>query len=341
MVLASPEQGVDLSDYDSMILQLRSEGPSDAPWRIYLRNYDPAYSRLEDPVSHKVNAILFDSTQYPGRVEVPLTLFTPTTWWLTDYQIPLMQQGRDLSRVFAIELATGSNALPGHYRLKLEELTFQGPWLSPSLFYRALFMVWSITIIMLLLMDYAGMRRRLQKASHNAHLAMLRNQNLEQEYRMAADQVRHDPLTGALSRSEGEALLAQHSGEMIVIFIDIDHFKQINDGYGHPVGDEVIKCLVSELLLHLGQEVSLCRWGGEEFVLLVPERPLSWGETLAEHLRKVLAEGRGWPQDLRVSASFGVAARRRQEPLPQTLARADDALYQAKRDGRNRVVVAH
>lgn len=251
ITLASPELGIDLSDYDNLILQLAGEGPSNAAWRIYLRNYHPDYSRDGDPVSHKVNAILFDPGQYPGRVEVPLKLFTPATWWLTDYDIPLMQQGQDLSRVFAIELATGSGAAPGHYRLKVETLLFEGPWMPPSLFYRALFIGWSLAVISLLLMDYLGMRRRLVKMSRQARQTMARNRDLELEYRMASNQVRYDPLTGALSRYEGESRLVHHDGEMTLVFIDIDHFKQINDSQGHPVGDEVLKCLVSELLLQL------------------------------------------------------------------------------------------
>ena len=229
ITLTPPEQGIDLSDYESLILQLEGEGPSDASWRIYLRNYHPDYSRADDPVSHKVNAILFDPGRYPGRAEVPLKLFTPTTWWLTDYDIPLMQQGQDLSRVFAIELATGSEATPGHYRLKVETLTFEGPWMSPTLFYRALFIGWSLAVTSLLLMDYLGMRRRLVRISKQARQTRQRNQDLELEYRMISNQVRYDPLTGALSRYEGESRLVHHDGEMTLVFIDIDHFKQIND----------------------------------------------------------------------------------------------------------------
>ncbi|WP_254204322.1 GGDEF domain-containing protein [Aeromonas sp. FDAARGOS 1415] len=340
ITLASPELGIDLSDYDNLILQLAGEGPSNAAWRIYLRNYHPDYSRDGDPVSHKVNAILFDPGQYPGRVEVPLKLFTPATWWLTDYDIPLMQQGQDLSRVFAIELATGSGAAPGHYRLKVETLLFEGPWMPPSLFYRALFIGWSLAVISLLLMDYLGMRRRLAKMSRQARQTMARNRDLELEYRMASNQVRYDPLTGALSRYEGESRLVHHDGEMTLVFIDIDHFKQINDSQGHPVGDEVLKCLVSELLLQLEEGDMLCRWGGEEFVLLLPGRSLVWGQALAERLRLAVAGSRNWPNGVAVTASFGVASRQPDEPMSKTLQRADMALYRAKGAGRNRVEVA-
>lgn len=339
LTLSTPEQGLDLSGYDSMIIRLQGEGPTNSPWRIYLRNYHPDYSIADDPVSHKVNGIMFDPAQYPGRVEVPLSLFTPTTWWLTDYDIPLLQQGQDLTRVFAIELATGSGVVPGHYRLRVEEMLFRGYWMTPALFYRGLFLGWSCIVIALLL-DYVGMRRRLQAVSLHARQTMQRNQDLEEEFRIAADLVRHDPLTGALSRSEGERRLNGLEGKLVVIFIDIDRFKQINDGYGHSVGDEVLKSLVSELQFQLPHEVSLCRWGGEEFVLLASGRPLSWGAELADRLRSQIDQYQEWPEGLQVTASFGVAEREEPESWQQTLARADEALYQAKRGGRNRVAVA-
>ena len=131
-----------------------------------------------------------------------------------------------------------------------------------------------------------------------------------------------------------------HDGEMTLVFIDIDHFKQINDSQGHPVGDEVLKCLVSELLLQLEEGDMLCRWGGEEFVLLLPGRSLVWGQALAERLRLAVAGSRNWPNGVAVTASFGVASRQPDEPMSKTLQRADMALYRAKGAGRNRVEVA-
>lgn len=338
ITLAAPEQGLDLSGYETMRIQLQAKGADDLPWRIYLRNYHPAYSRSDDPVSHKVNSILLDLQAYPGEVEIPLSLFTPATWWLTDYEIPLLQQGRDLSRVFAIEVATGSGAPAGHYRLKVESLSFHGPWLPASTFYRGLMVLWFFSLLAMLAMDYSGMRRRLARASERERLSRQRNRELEQVCRLASDEARYDRLTGAASRSQGEQLLAEWR-EGSLIFIDLDHFKGINDSHGHAVGDEVLKTLVSELGYCLEEGVTLCRWGGEEFVVLAPLRPLSWGEALAERMRRVVATSSQWPLGLRVTASFGVAECGPQEPVEEALKRADRALYRAKDGGRNRVEV--
>ncbi|MFR9721519.1 GGDEF domain-containing protein [Aeromonas diversa] len=337
ITLTPPEKGIDLSGYEALRVKLQAQGAADLPWRIYLRNYHPAYSRPTDPVSHKVNAILLDLQAYPGEVEIPLTLFTPATWWLTDYEIPLMQQGRDISRVFAIEIATGSGAPAGRYHLKVESLSFHGPWLPASTFYRSLMLFWFLSLLAMLVLDYSGMRQRLARVSERERLSRQRNRELEQFYRLASDEARYDRLTGAVSRSEGERLLTEWQ-EGVLIFIDIDHFKRINDSRGHAVGDEVLKSLVSELTYCLEEGSTLCRWGGEEFVVLAPARPLFWGVALAEQMRKTLSSSSLWPDGLRVTASFGVAEGRPGEPVEELLRRADLALYQAKNKGRNRVV---
>ncbi|WP_439839821.1 GGDEF domain-containing protein [Aeromonas caviae] len=147
-------------------------------------------------------------------------------------------------------------------------------------------------------------------------------------------------MTGALNRLGGEKLLGE-LGEMPLsfIYIDIDHFKGVNDGHGHPVGDEVLKHMVSELLRHCDSLCRLVRWGGEEFVLVCLHYDEGRAAALAERLRGALEGYRHWPLGLGITASFGVAERRK-DSLEQALKRADEALYQAKQNGRNRVEVA-
>ena len=161
---------------------------------------------------------------------------------------------------------------------------------------------------------------------------------------------RHDALTGLLNRrAMEEALAAQvqrsrRSGEsFVVMMLDLDHFKRINDQHGHAVGDLALKH-VSQLLSRTMREADrLARFGGEEFVMLMPAATLAQAEPVAERLRDLLAttplvhEAAQAP----LSVSVGVAAwRGGEDDASRLLSRADAALFQAKVQGRNRVVSA-
>jgi diguanylate cyclase (GGDEF)-like protein len=159
---------------------------------------------------------------------------------------------------------------------------------------------------------------------------------------------RHDSLTGLLNRRAMEELLFAQVQRSVrgresfaVMMLDLDHFKRVNDHYGHAVGDQALKH-VAQLLRGSVREVdSLARFGGEEFVVLMPGASLAQAQPIAERLRErlyatplVCAE-----TTVPLSISIGIAQwRGGGEDLSQLLVRADTALFQAKGQGRNRVV---
>ncbi|MEM7018988.1 MAG: diguanylate cyclase [Pseudomonadota bacterium] len=135
-------------------------------------------------------------------------------------------------------------------------------------------------------------------------------------------------------------LAARHTQPLSLIFTDIDHFKRINDTYGHAAGDEILKT-VADTLRNTARETDIAgRIGGEEFVLLLPNTPQADAAQLAERLRLAIAEldVSYQAQPLSLTASFGVAALMPDNTLENLLSRADAALYEAKSSGRNRVV---
>lgn len=163
-------------------------------------------------------------------------------------------------------------------------------------------------------------------------------------------QARRDGLTDIFNRqhfvSEAEQQLqyCRKSGrEACLVLIDLDHFKAVNDTYGHAVGDRVLKRAVAACQAHLHSTDILGRLGGEEFGIVLPECTLEQVLGRAEQIRLAIVEVvRGdAADDICVSASFGVASTTRSgHELRQLLIHADDALYQAKREGRNRVSVS-
>ncbi|KKX25720.1 diguanylate cyclase [Rhizobiaceae bacterium LC148] len=153
-----------------------------------------------------------------------------------------------------------------------------------------------------------------------------------------------DPLTGLLNRRGFDEIAIEHlhvsrTWPVSLIVIDIDHFKKVNDSFGHPVGDTVLTTF-SRLLLAAARHADVCgRLGGEEFLLLLPDCDAMGARTIAERLRtKVrLTSFNDLPRDWRVTVSIGIAEARRGEALSDLIARADEALYEAKRAGRDRV----
>lgn len=158
-----------------------------------------------------------------------------------------------------------------------------------------------------------------------------------------------DSLTGLLNRREGfrrmtaECSRAYRSGSpLCVMMLDIDHFKSINDTWGHQSGDNVLVALAGILKNTLRISDIVCRYGGEEFLVVLPETSLDNLKILAERLR-----GRVESQDfetdggkpLKVTISVGLAASHGEEDCDQLVGRADTALYRAKGNGRNRVCV--
>ena len=156
-------------------------------------------------------------------------------------------------------------------------------------------------------------------------------------------QAETDALTGVPNRrhlmtvAEHELARAQRYGGALALFmVDIDHFKTINDTFGHQAGDHVLIEIASRLRRSLRGSDMVARWGGEEFVVLLRDCALPDALRLAEDIRAAIAElPFGAMGSLTVSV--GVAEARASEDLTTWLERADQALYRAKRSGRNEV----
>lgn len=166
---------------------------------------------------------------------------------------------------------------------------------------------------------------------------------LELERRALLDQANRDPLTKTFNRRKLQDLLSDETARsdryrtpLSLVMLDIDHFKAINDGFGHDAGDAVLVELTARIGNTLRQVDRLARFGGEEFVVVAPGVGLEAAVELAERLRRTVAD-RDFAAVGRVTASFGVASHVPGEPGEATLSRADKALYRAKEGGRNKV----
>jgi len=175
---------------------------------------------------------------------------------------------------------------------------------------------------------------------------MTERKRIEDELRRLATT---DPLTGAFNRRHGQACLAEAfritegGGQRpAVLMLDIDHFKSINDRHGHDVGDAALCAVVAACRATLGETLPIVRWGGEEFLIVLPRTDADAAARTAQTLRHAIGDLRVRTSsgELGMTVSIGAALGRGDGP-DDLIHRADEALYAAKRSGRDRVVMAN
>lgn len=188
-------------------------------------------------------------------------------------------------------------------------------------------------------------RRQLEDANRQLED---RNDQLNQAIEQLNIAVMTDPLTGLHNRRymtqaiEQEKLRFKRTERPFALIIaDIDHFKVVNDTYGHECGDEVLKQVSRTILGLLREQDHVARWGGEEFLVMLPETGLKGAESVADKLRMAVAEtvAKGPDGGVKVTMTFGVAEFSNMVSVDEIIKNADNALYQGKETGRNKVVV--
>ena len=176
-----------------------------------------------------------------------------------------------------------------------------------------------------------------------------RVKQLEDEIRRLSDEVSTDPLTQVANRrgmmrafEVEQSRMERNGGTLAVALLDIDNFKRLNDQLGHQAGDEALKFLSSTVKGLLRPSDALARYGGEEFVILLPDTPLDEAQSAITRLQRQLSAQMFMHENQQVFITFsaGVTLFRSGEAIEATLDRADEALYEAKRTGKNRTCAA-
>lgn len=188
-----------------------------------------------------------------------------------------------------------------------------------------------------------GINAWYREAAAIRHALIHSVQLLQQKLGRLHEQAQSDPLTGLANRralSLTLDMLDKSGTAYAALALDIDHFKRVNDSFGHDAGDEALKQVATIIRQHSRANDLACRAGGEEFVLLLPDTPLENATAIAERIRESIAAAE-IPRVGRITISIGVACRSEAAQSPEVvLKRADDQLYRAKESGRNRVVTA-
>ena len=168
---------------------------------------------------------------------------------------------------------------------------------------------------------------------------------LKEKANLLEYQANHDKLTGLYNRNKFDDLYQKefkrakrYENDLSVVLFDIDNFKNVNDKYGHQVGDEVLK-EISRILQNNVREADICvRWGGEEFLVLLPQTSLDGAKIAAEKIRNAISQETITDKNLNITASFGVSIMNKTDNEDSLIARCDILLYEGKTSGKNIVI---
>ena len=342
--ISQDSKGIDLSEFDTITVEMAYSGPAKYIG-LNIRNYEPGLSTPKDMMSQKVIEAQF-APPANGIMTIPVKVLRIAPWWLDQRKVPMLRSDVRIDNVTSIDLSIGNRESPGPYRFELRALKFHGKWISQNQLLLLLIAVWIAVAIAWL--AYALYHFRTQLGRSTTRLALLSriNRALELEANELAGQVYNDSLTGALNREGLRDTLMnkwQQPGiadnPIAVVFVDLDHFKQVNDTHGHSVGDDVLRSFAKAVQKEIRASDKLVRWGGEEFLIVCPCTGADEAQGLADKLRHSI-NSHAWPCGLRLTASFGVTSLHTGEDFGDAIKRADGALYQAKSNGRNCVQMA-
>ena len=336
--------GKDISKYDSIFVWVKPRGEGTV--RLYMRGYDSTLYRPGDETSLKFNEIEFfplDET-YPA-VFVP-NEFRVASWWVAQNEVNVHRARVDLHNIPLIEIQTGTNAPLGYGTLEIRGFCFKGKKIAKENLVTALVAMWFVTFLIILIIRFFDYNRE-RNASKKKREELEKNlRALEIEKTEYEKSSKEDPLTGCLNRAGFSSILlreqenlSKNNSPVSFVILDIDHFKYINDSYGHNVGDEVLVNLTKLIQGKIRNTDALVRWGGEEFVILCGDTPIQNAQFLAEKLRMAI-ENSVLIKQQRVTCSFGIAEMIAGEDPKRLFERADKALYSSKENGRNRVTSA-
>ncbi len=340
--LSDTWSGLDLRDYSQMTIWGSYEGNAEFV-RIYFRNRHANYYVVGDPTSTKYNMVEIPVAELRNGITVNLKDFSVADWWLAHRKIALKDSHPEFNDIIYVEVQTGSQASGGIHKIQLKKITFRGNLISDENLYKGVVLLWSVLIFLLLLFRFIRLKLELNSnRSYQQELISI-NSFLNLQNKQFEDLAKTDQLTGLLNRIgirdalyDGLSDFKRSGTLMSFILCDIDHFKRINDSYGHDVGDQILKS-VAELFKNNSRSSDfLARWGGEEFILVCPNTDLQQAQVVAELLRKKL-DASELHQEEKITASFGVATIAKPD-LDGLFRSADLALYEAKDAGRNQVV---
>ncbi len=333
-----PPPSIDASGYEGLQVKIHYEGRADY-LRLHLGNRNPAHTLDGKLLADKYMAVLLRTEDLrAGPVYVSLQDFSVEAWWSVQNNPPRQMAAPEFGQLVMV----GVDPVEfGVHRIRVDEIKLIGDRISDRTYLMTLLLLWSGYLIFEGLFRYsrlAGSRR-----THEAEIRSLTGDALQLEEAKVQLKNRSitDPLTGVLNRTGAAERLHNRDGLAAgcgLMVIDIDHFKTLNDAYGHAAGDRILQEFAALISGAIRDGDLFARWGGEEFILLIENGTAQSLRSTAEKLRQQVANHRFLGDlSLQVTVSIGLAHTEGDDGFNALFKRADTALYRAKQR-RNTVV---
>ncbi|UPW18595.1 GGDEF domain-containing protein [Agarivorans sp. TSD2052] len=329
-------RNIDLSDYYQINVDIEYQGPNDE-LRFFMRGSDSTSGK--NLSNAKFMFTYFKDQELGQAASAQLNQFSIPAWWLDKFYQSREDFRLDFSNIKEISFDIPSNASDALYKITLNKIEAEGQWVSKQTLYGSIIAVWSCYFMAVLARYIYQQKRRLTQSIRT----------LEHDVDELKVTATIDQLTGVFNRrgllDKLEEKPLTEDNHYLFVF-DIDHFKLINDSYGHNNGDEVLRFFARQLSSAIRGQDLFARWGGEEFILLSQHQHEVDAFSFAERLRELiyqqdfLLSSKGKQQHIKLSMSVGLTKIDKEEAFNTAFNRADHALYQAKDSGRNRSKLA-
>jgi len=335
--------GVDFTPYTHLRIKLH-HSRNDGQLRLFIRNFVHGYSDPDDSSNtSKYLRILIPSLDFKQELNIPLSQFTLADWWLRAVDLPMEQAFPELDNVVSIGVDYPYPVPIGDQDIDLEYMRLEGVWISRDNWYLCIFAFWFVMLVLKNLQQYYAFRMELRANKRELSDAIIQANKLKEESIRYQQLSLIDQLTNTMNRRGVMRKIEQLESSNTwlgtsLILLDIDHFKYINDTYGHSMGDQMLMKFCNSIKEHVRAQDLVGRWGGEEFILVCPGTDISGATTLAEKIRAHVEEANYIHNiDQRLTVSIGVGSVEEFEKFEDAFRRVDRALYTAKNSGRNSV----
>lgn len=342
----------DLSEFTHINLKLNYVG-SASKLRMYMRNSNPAYSKDDDSNSTKFHSVTLHTKDLGQEIQVNMDEFFVPEWWLGQYDIPRKLSHPEFDQIVSLGIDFVEGLQPGIHDMQVDKIEFVGEWITKESWYLVIIACWMLGIFSYAITKLVQLRQQTKHDVAVINQLSTQNERLELE----TDKFRRlstvDPLTQAYNRFGIDQIVStlmifnkekdenRNSPDFALVIMDIDHFKRINDRRGHDAGDRVLQQICAIITKGIRSQDFLGRWGGEEFIVIMPSTRKEFALALAEKIRLMIYDTVFEPDNpLAITASFGVSDKLPDEDFATTFKRADKALYEAKAQGRNCCVLA-
>ena len=332
---------MDLRGFESLQLDLTYQGTSQFV-RVALRNFDPRFSREGDGNSARIQSVNLRARDVAGPLTVALSELTVPEWWVAQYNLPRELNIAKLDNAVSVTVDVPNRVNGAPQDLRVRGLRLQGEWIRRETLYFVILCAWIAGALGAVGWRFTELRRQHRRQQREIDSLTARAARLRDEHDRLKRLAVFDKLTGVLNRRGIEESLASESArrrDIALLVLDVDHFKRINDTYGHDTGDLVLQRVAAVISENTREKDLVGRWGGEEFLVACIDCAPQHAAIVAEKIRqRIEATFFGSRQHIAVTISTGVTMLRGDDSFPSAFSRADAALYRAKSTGRNCIV---